>query len=138
MYRSVAAIFPNVYPEFLPLVNLKKQGEQFFLGQLRYLEKMQTGVALPIVSAAKTRSGHSPETGYVFSVTHKKNFGKPFVAHIGSRDRGGINFFPICGWRASGAVTVLKSPPPAKKICPKCATRYRKKYGEEPPQKFPS
>jgi hypothetical protein len=60
---------------------------------------------------------------YVYSTTHRRNFGKPFVAHIGVRERRGINHMPVCGWRASGPTGTSAALPSGMKICPKCLSR---------------
>ena len=73
---------------------------------------------------------------FVVSTAHGVNFGKAFVAHIGVRAAGGINFMPICGWRANGPTRLLGSNPGSVAICFKCMRRHRSTFGSETPLEF--
>lgn len=63
---------------------------------------------------------------FVYSTSHKRNFGNAFVAHVGLRTEGGINYMPLCGWRASGPTGVSKTPPAGMRACGKCLRKTSK------------
>jgi hypothetical protein len=84
----------------------------------------------------KTRRLPLGETLYVYSVSHQRNLGVEFVAHIGVREMGGVNHLPICGARGNGPTSCQAVKPVDKKICPRCLGRWRSSLGEAPPATF--
>jgi hypothetical protein len=96
-----------------------------------YLDGMQVKAA---PSSARPLALGLLEKRFVFSTSHKKNFKKPFLAHIGTRGENGINFFPLCGRLLNGPTSSHLNPPANKKICPRCARRHAKEFGEELPK----